>query len=256
MKIGVHSDLHTECSLCSISNLNELDVLVLDGDIGDPTTVRLFFDYVRRKSADLPVLYVLGNHEYYGFSLNEGKDIYRSICHEYGVTLLDDESVTLQGVQFSGSTLWTDFSVSDDVAESMRWAGDVLPDFREIYNHRGQLLTPQMMVDLNQKSRKFLSKALDVPAEKHVVITHFLPRPELIAKRHLSKKEGIIRSAYWANNVADLTARADLWIYGHSHDNISTVIEETRFISNQRGYSKTYDESEKNEYSSEYYVLL
>ena len=42
MKIGVHSDLHSECSLCTISNLAELDVLVLAGDIGDPTTVPLF----------------------------------------------------------------------------------------------------------------------------------------------------------------------------------------------------------------------
>ena len=44
MKIGVHSDLHSECSLSTISNLAELDVLVLAGDIGDPTTVTLFFD--------------------------------------------------------------------------------------------------------------------------------------------------------------------------------------------------------------------
>jgi len=41
MKIGVHSDLHSECSLCTISNLAELDVLVLAGDIGDSTTALL-----------------------------------------------------------------------------------------------------------------------------------------------------------------------------------------------------------------------
>lgn len=110
MNIGIHSDLHTECSLCTISNLSELDVLILAGDIGDPATVRLFFDYLRRKTTKLPVLYVLGNHEYYGFAISEAKDIYRSISQEYGITLLDDESITLNGIQFSGTTLWSDFS--------------------------------------------------------------------------------------------------------------------------------------------------
>jgi len=256
MKIGVHSDLHSECSLCPISTLAELDVLVLAGDIGDSTTVPLFFDYLRRKAPQLPVLYVLGNHEYYGFALNEAKDVYRSISQKYDVTLLDDDSITLDGVQFIGSTLWTDFSLGGDAESSMRWAGDVLPDFREIYDEKGRPLTPQTMRELYLASRAYIETALDPAAEARVVISHFVPRAELVAKRHYNKKEGMIRSAYWASNLPELTARANLWISGHSHDNISTYIGDTRFVSNQRGYSRSYDAAEQRDYNREHYVLI
>ena len=256
MNIGIHSDLHTECSLCTISNLSELDVLILAGDIGDPATVRLFFDYLRRKTTKLPVLYVLGNHEYYGFAISEAKDIYRSISQEYGITLLDDESITLNGIQFSGTTLWSDFSLADKPADAMRWADEVLPDFREIYDDNGEPLTPQKMVALHKQSCAFLKEALQQPAEKHVVISHFLPRSNLIAKRHYHKKEGLTRSAYWANELPELTARANLWIYGHSHDNISTYLGDTRFVSNQRGYTRSYDAAEQRDYNREHYVLI
>ena len=256
MNIGIHSDLHTECSLCTISNLSELDVLILAGDIGDPVTVRLFFDYLRRKTAKLPVLYVLGNHEYYGFAISEAKDIYRSISQEYGITLLDDESTTIGGTQFSGTTLWSDFSLAEKPADAMRWAGEVLPDFREIYDDNGEPLTPSKMAALHRESRAFLREALQQPAEKHVVISHFLPRSGLIGKRHYHSKEGLTRSAYWANEMPDFTAAADLWVYGHSHDNISTYINDTRFASNQRGYSKAYDGRGLRDYNREYYVVL
>ena len=112
------------------------------------------------------------------------------------------------------------------------------------------------MVALHKQSCAFLKEALQQPAEKHVVISHFLPRSNLIAKRHYHKKEGLTRSAYWANELPELTARADLWVYGHSHDNINTYIDGTRFASNQHGYSKAYDGSALHDYNREYYILL
>ena len=256
MKIGVHSDLHTECSLCTISNLGELDVLVLAGDIGDSTTVPLFFDYLRRRAPKLPVLYVLGNHEYYGFALNEAKDVYQSISQKYDITLLDDQAVTLDGVQFLGTTLWTDFSLGGDAEASMRWAERTLPDFREIYAPDGQPLTPEAMRDLHRFSRVWLDTALDPDAEARVVISHFVPRRELVAKRHYNKKDGLVHTAYWTTNLPELTARANLWIYGHSHDNISAYLGDTRFVSNQRGYTRSYDAAEQRDYNREHYVLI
>ena len=256
MKIGVHSDLHSECSLSTISNLAELDVLVLAGDIGDPATVPLFFDYLRRKAPKLPVLYVLCNHEYYGFALNEAKDLYRSICQKYDITLLDDDSIILDGVQFIGSTLWTDFSLGGDADASMRWAGRTLPDFREIYDEKGRPLTPETMRMLHQVSRAYIETALDPAAEARVVISHFVPRLELVAKRHYTKAVGLLHSAYWTTHLPELTTRANLWIYGHTHDNISTYIGDTRFVSNQRGYSRSYDAAEQRDYNREHYVLI
>lgn len=257
MKIGIHSDLHTELSLCTIRNLAELDVLLLAGDIGNPTTLRLFFDYLRRKAPDLPVLYVLGNHEFYGFALGEARDIYRTISEAFNITLLDDESITIDGVRFIGSTLWSDFQLAAAPAAAMQWAGKVLYDFRYIYDDKGQLLTPAEMCKLHRKSRKFLSRALQQTGEeKTVVLSHFLPRKELIAKQHHRSNDGYLQSAYWSNHLPELTAKADIWVYGHSHTNISLYIENTRFISNQRGYSKVFDAAAQNDYRQDHCLIL
>ena len=109
---------------------------------------------------------------------------------------------------------------------------------------------------LHQVSRAYIETALDPAAEARVVISHFVPRLELVAKRHYTKAVGLLHSAYWTTHLPELTARANLWIYGHTHDNISTYIGDTRFVSNQRGYSRIYDQAEQRDYNREHYVLI
>ena len=70
---------------------------------------------------------------------------------------------------------------------------------------------------------------------KHiVVVTHHLPTLEIVASRH---KGSLLNSAF-ATELCDFIAdsRIDVWIYGHSHANIDTVIGNTRIVSNQMGY--------------------
>ena len=72
-------------------------------------------------------------------------------------------------------------------------------------------------------------------AEKIVVATHHLPTRQVVAPQHLGSD---INSGF-ATELGDfiVDSRIDVWIYGHFHTNIDTVISNTRIVSNQLGYT-------------------
>jgi predicted phosphodiesterase len=50
-----------------------------------------------------------------------------------------------------------------------------------------------------------------------------------------SKHDGHVNAAY-SNDWLDLVSKADLWIFGHTHEAVDTVVEGCRIVSNPRGY--------------------
>lgn len=239
MKIAIHSDLHTEYSLCRLERLDEADLLILAGDIGDNYSLPHFFNRLRMDAPDLPVLYILGNHDRWGYSLADGLALHRRIAADYNVRLLDNEAVIFQDVLFCGTTLWTDFHLAGDEVASKAWA-QRLPDFRDIRYADGSAISPDDMQAMCAQACAFLQQTLraETAVRKRVVISHFLPSKHLVAPQHAGSQQALIQSAYWTSDLPALTALADVWIYGHSHSNIETVIGQTRFISNQRGYAR------------------
>jgi hypothetical protein len=67
MKLHILSDLHTEFSDFSPPG-TDADVVVLAGDIGVGTGG---IDWAKRQFSDARVLYVPGNHEYYGHDIGD-----------------------------------------------------------------------------------------------------------------------------------------------------------------------------------------
>ena len=236
MRIAVHSDLHTEISPCRLRGLDMAELLVLAGDIGDMASLPAFFAALRADAPDVPVLHVLGNHDRYGMTREEGVAAHRALAAQYGIRVLDDEAVLFGDVLFCGTTLWTDFRLADDAPASMQWAGDTLPDFREIRDDDGTLLTPQAMLLWHEAACAFLAKALATPQVRaKVVISHFLPSRAVVAREHGADQEALVKSAYWASELPALYGQCDVWIYGHSHANVNVTQGSTRFVSNQRG---------------------
>ena len=86
-----------------------LDVVVLAGDIARPAAAAAW-----ALGFDRPVLYVIGNHEFYGGSLPEVRAEFRRPFEGSHVHLLDNDVLELGGVRFIGSTLWTDFRANGD----------------------------------------------------------------------------------------------------------------------------------------------
>ena len=115
MKIITYSDLHLEFgSGWTLPPAANGDVMILAGDI---ITFRDYdpLDQLLRKWKN-PVLYVPGNHEYYTRRpMNEedrGFKAWLRSRHPH-VKLLLDEEVSIDGVNFFGGTMWTDFNGSD-----------------------------------------------------------------------------------------------------------------------------------------------
>ena len=147
IKIAVHSDLHTEFFGESffyndepfIQLNTELNYLFLAGDIGNLNSLPSFFAQIRNKIPVLynnvkkiktKIIYVLGNHEHYGLQYPDSIEVYRRICHDYNIHLLendvfiDDENKVL----IYGGTLWSDFGLGHDTLESKTWAKNNVGD--------------------------------------------------------------------------------------------------------------------------------
>ncbi len=251
MQLAVHSDLHTELSLCTLENLSRADVVVLAGDIGDVDSLPFFFARLREAAPEIPVLYVLGNHDRYGFTYSGSVDAHRRIAESFAVTLLENESIIIDDVLFCGTTLWSDFALGGNAQESMAWVDRVLPDGQYISCDDGEPFTARAMCEQFALACDFIRTTCQSAktARKKVVISHFLPARELVAKQHA---KNLLRSAYWASDIPEVYSLADVWIYGHSHTNINLTLKNTRFVSNQRGYSRRFNGQENNGYQRDY----
>src|SRR5688572_8569257 len=103
MKLTVLSDLHLSFEGMDRPR-NDADVVVLAGDIARPREAAAW-----ALGFDKPVLYVLGNHEFYGGSIDGTASELKRLCAGSHVHVLDDNEIVIGGVRFLGSTLWTDF---------------------------------------------------------------------------------------------------------------------------------------------------
>lgn len=247
MKIGIVSDIHLEGS--NIAPLQgDWDILVVAGDLS--AELCMLDSFFRNLDPDIPVVYVLGNHEYEGQRLCQLPDRIHSITSQYPqVHLLVDQTIVINGVRFIGSTLWSDFSSGGTQKESMKWAVQNVVDFSYIFfrdedGKPWRSMTGEKMIAMHDRSVGFIQHVLGIPhAGPTVVVTHFAPHKNSIHEKFRNSD-----SSYWVNDLAHLMGSADLWIHGHVHTSFDYEVEGTRVICNPRGYSPTYDLSGNPDY--------
>ena len=236
MKLNILSDLHLSVGGMDRPR-NDADVVVLAGDIARP-----------RESAawalgfDKPVLYVLGNHEFYGSSIEGTVDELRRLCAGSHVHVLDDEEILIDGVRFLGSTLWTDFRLfgdGDARGAAMAGARHFMRDFSRIRTSdaTSALFTPADSAALFERHADWLRRHLDNGhSGPTVVITHHAPSRQSIHPRYADS----LLNACFVSNAEYLVngTRVQLWIHGHTHDSFDYVVHSTRVVCNPRGYAK------------------
>ena len=105
MNIHILNDLHIEFEDFKPPETSA-DVVVLAGDIG--VGVQGLY-WAQRLFPDKPVIYVLGNHEFY----NNHTGLVDALKAEArdNIHVLNDDQVIIDRVRFLGSTLWTDFAL-------------------------------------------------------------------------------------------------------------------------------------------------
>ena len=113
LKIQVLSDLHEEFRTSTRIDQITGDVLVLAGDIDCGRAGLERYGELATWFPGTKVLYVPGNHEFYGFEWNATLRELRATADRLGVHLLARDSVIINDVRFLGATLWTDFDALD-----------------------------------------------------------------------------------------------------------------------------------------------
>jgi Icc-related predicted phosphoesterase len=233
MKIQVLSDLHLEFQDYTPTK-TDADVVVLAGDIH----VKAQGVKWAQKHFDCPVVYVLGNHEYYGGSLGRTLRKLKEAAEGSNVHVLEQESLVLGGVRFLGGTLWTDYRLTGNQVLAQWDAQQTMTDFRKIRDEQFRKVRPHQLAEKHYDLRRFIEQQLAAPFEgKTVVVTHHAPSGASIHPRYKDSPSHLVASyASPLEQYFDPEAVA-LWVHGHMHDSFDYELAGTRVVCNPRGYA-------------------
>lgn len=226
MKIKIVSDVHTNFihgsdhpgEFMEPEIYDQPDVLIIAGDLHEAGSMKeamaWFADHYE------VVIFTPGNHDYYrgnfddvDADLAQLNEIYPNV---YG---LQNQSVTIDGVTFHGTTMWfRDHPLN--AANSRR-----MNDFRLIKGFA------EKVYDRNTAARKYLESNVRLG---DVVVTHHSP---CIKSSHPRYANDPLNNFY----VCDMTHvmygnKPAIWAHGHTHDSYDYMIDETRVVCNPFGY--------------------
>lgn len=232
MKLYILSDVHLEFELFKPPQV-EVDLVVLAGDIHIKNKGLI---WALENFKDIPVLYVLGNHEYYGETLPKHLEKLKEQAAGTNVSVLENESFSFEGITFLCCTLWTDFKLLGDPRIAGNEATQMMTDYKKIrLSPSYRKLRSIDTAGIHFKSICWLKDQFDLNREKKlVVVTHHAPSKRSVPEHY---KENILSAAY-ASNLDEIVENsgADLWIHGHLHIQQDYKIGNTRVICNPRGY--------------------
>jgi Icc-related predicted phosphoesterase len=231
MNIQIISDLHREFGISDITLNESVDLYIFAGDIDTKTKgIKYLIEL------DKPILYVLGNHEYYGGELVKTLDKIKALSIGTKVTVLENECITIEDVTFHGCTLWSDFRLFGDYIENKIECGKVMNDYSKIRKlpryRKIETYDTEAMFNI---SKKFLHNSLSqTSTDKNVIITHHAPSIKSIKEEFLND---ITTNAY-VSDLEDVMKKfsPDLWIHGHVHDSFDYYVNKTRVLCNPHGY--------------------
>ena len=236
MRLHVLSDLHLSVAPMAVP-ASGADVVILAGDIARPREAIAWASGFAK-----PVLYVPGNHEFYGNSIAATAAELKALSAGTNIRVLDGDELVLDGVRFVGATLWTDFRLfgeGAERAEAMRQAQRFIRDFSRIRaaDAADAAFTPADSVVLFERHAAWLAERLAAPhVGPTVVISHHAPSRRSIHPRFADSP----LNACFVSDAERLLdgGRVRLWIHGHTHDSFDYRVNGTRVVCNPRGYAK------------------
>ncbi len=237
MKLHVLSDIHVEFESFD-APATDADVVILAGDID---VGRNGLDWALQQFPEKPVIYVLGNHEYYGKAIPRYTEKLREFASGTNVHILEQEALTLDGVTFLGCTLWTDFELFGDPRIAGYEATQKRTDYKRIrVSPKYSRLRSIDTAAIHHRSRRWLDSQLQESSNDVVVVTHHAPsRKSLPNSRH----DDLMNAA----DVSDLDefvsrSNAKFWIHGHLHAPSDYTLGTTRVLCNPKGYPDEYND--------------
>lgn len=237
MNILIYSDLHLEFAAFSPPPMVRADVVVLAGDIGSAD-----IDTVGWAQSAFPwaeaIVYVPGNHEFYGSCMPERLAEMRSAAAGTRVQVLQGEQFVHGGVRFVGATLWSSFKApilgrSDKVA-AMNGARFRMNDYKLIDLAPERRLQPEDTELMHHQHVAALRAVLEEPFDgPTVVVTHMAPCLKSLAPKYAGH---VLSAAYVSELEDDLFDRAHVWVHGHTHQSFAYEVRGCAVLANPRGY--------------------
>ena len=248
MKIQVLSDLHLEVLSNRARKLSHSEnematVLILAGDICELNYTDLLTAFLADVASRFyQVIYVPGNHEYYHGALSDDV-LGKKICDAWdNVHYLNCDTVTIDGINFIGATLWTNMAGCN--ADYLNLISYNLNDYRLIAlndNMRNKAITANDTINLFHEAHSFFSaKMLEYAGHRNIIVSHHAPSRQSI---HANYFNNPINPAFYSDIEADvLKWQPILWIHGHMHNSFDYMIGDTRVICNPRGYPNSQND--------------
>jgi Icc-related predicted phosphoesterase len=239
MRLQIVSDLHGDAGGLHLPHhATGTELLIVAGDVC--AGAEAGFQRLRQHiPLAVPVVMVMGNHEFYGRGHRSELAIAQAAAPAHNIQVLEDQTVVVGGVRVIGSTLWTDYDLfgRDERDDCMRVAAMALNDHRLIRHTDAQSrqFTPADARTLHQQSRAYLASTLaNAFPGPTVVVTHHAPHALSVAPHFRN-------SPLTAAFVSDLSAvieayQPNLWIHGHTHTSFDYRVGTTRVICNPAGY--------------------
>lgn len=239
MQIRIFSDIHLEFGDFQPKELpnDKNTTLIIAGDLsGGLKGTKKFLGRMTDQFGD--VILVPGNHDYYGYEIQEIDEHYRNKEHKIknfhylnpGVFLKDN-------VRFIGACLWTDYDnenplIMNEAARIMRNEMSLIKVDEEIHSY------PSIFSGINKEHRAFIKQQLDIPFEgKTVIISHHAPILDLVWRRG---EDSFKFSTIFGNTKMEEffvpEANYQLWIHGHTHTFYDNTVNGHRILCNPRGY--------------------
>ena len=146
MNIQILSDIHLEFEGFEIDYAGS-DVVVLAGDIhiGDKG-VKWALESIK----EIPIIYVLGNHEYYRQTHPKLIRKLKELTSSTNVYILENEYIEIDSVKFYGCTLWTDFELFGDPRIAGFECQQKMTDFKKIKKRTGIFKITQLGCNANE----------------------------------------------------------------------------------------------------------
>jgi len=231
MKIAICSDVHLEFGQLELKNTEGAEVLILGGDIlvaedlnrhpGDSgpyaamnshryINAQRYRDFLDMVNYEFPnVIYLAGNHEFYGGKWNKTLEVLRSYMENYkNIHFLERDCLTVNDVTFIG-----------------------------------HILRPTNTVSRHVQTRGYIRSVIEGNHDKkYVVCTHHAPSFASIPPEY--RGQHLMNGAY-ASKLEEFILdhpQIKLWTHGHTHDPWDYMIGDTRVFCNPRGY-KGYEVS-------------
>lgn len=231
------SDLHLERHPFQVPSFSA-DLVVLAGDIiesnaGSPVA------WAKENLPDhTPVVFVPGNHDFYGGKKGKLLDAWRKQARGSHVHVLYNESIELAGMRVLGTPLWSGLALFRSPiheAHLRRHLPMRVDDFTRIHQNNGRTWTTKDMLAEHALALDFLERELQVgPAP--LVVSHWPAHSGSTSPEF----DGDMLLPYFINHLPDLVGKSRVWIHGHVHDRFDyqTGISpgQGRVVCHPRGY--------------------